>query len=198
MSPDAATTPKKIKFQNQTSVNFVALKQLPHTQPTPLRRCQAPRCLGCAAAAPATTARRISRRGRRNSGIRRHQLGAAVLGYHSPGSNPPAAPISGRNLHASHYPALPTQHPAHPSAQPARAGVRSESPNPAERTNKKTAGSHGTGDLDDRPHLLRRQVSSPAPPPSPQHFAARALTPAPACPHGQPPTAYLPLPPPLP
>ena len=72
-------------------------------------------------------------------------------------------PISGRNLHATLYPALPTQHPAHPSAQPARAGVRSESLNPAERTNKKTAGSHGTGGLDDRPHLLRRQVRYPAP-----------------------------------
>jgi hypothetical protein len=88
-----------------------------------------------------------------------------------------------RNSHVSNAP-----HPRnipHPCAQPARAGVRSESPNPAERTNKKTAGSHGTGGLDDRPHLLRRQVSSPAPPPSPQHFAARAFTPAPACPHGQ-------------
>ncbi|MFN9983103.1 MAG: hypothetical protein ACK53Y_24465, partial [bacterium] len=31
--------------------------------------------------------------------------------------------------------------PAHPSVQPARAGVRSESPHSAERTNKKTAGS---------------------------------------------------------
>ena len=54
-------------------------------------------------------------------------------------------------------------HPAHPSAQPACAGVRSESPHPAERTNKKTTGSYGTGGLSDRPPLLRRPVSSPAP-----------------------------------
>ena len=49
------------------------------------------------------------------------------------------------------------------SAQPAWAGVRSESPHPAERTNKKTARSYGTGGLSDRPPLLRRPVSSPAP-----------------------------------
>ena len=90
----------------------------------------------------------------------------------------------------------PLRHPTSPSAHPARAGVCSESPYPAERTNKKTAGSHGTGGLDDRPHLLRRQVSSPAPPPSPQHFAARAFASAPSCPHGQSPPARLPIPPP--
>jgi len=86
-------------------------------------------------------------------------------------------------------------HPAHPSAQPACAGVRSESPHPAERTNKKTAGSYGTGGLSDRPPLLRRPVSSPAPFIA-QHFAARAFAPAPACPHGQSPPAHLPIPPP--
>ena len=117
--------------------------------------------------ASATPANSISRRIRRNSGNCRHQLGAAGPSYNSLGGKPPGNRISGRNLPASRYPALPTQHPTHPSAQPARAGVRSESPNPAERTNKKTAGSHGTGGLDDRPHLLRRQVSSPAPLPSP-------------------------------
>ena len=128
----------------------------------------------------------ISRRIRRNSGNCRHQLGAAGPSYNSLGGKPPGNRINGRNLPASRYPALPTQHPTHPSAQPARAGVRSESPNPAERTNKKTAGSHGTGGLDDRPHLLRRQVSSPAPPPSPStsprkhsrpHLHARTTSP---------------------
>ena len=64
------------------------------------------------------------------------------------------------------------QPPPYPSAQPARAGVRSESPHPAERTNKKTAGSPGIRRLDDRPPLLRQQVSARAP--ITQHFVARA------------------------
>ena len=67
----------------------------------------------------------------------------------------------------------PSRHPTYPSAHFARVGVRSESPHPAERTNKKNAGSHRTGGLDDHPHLLQRQVSSRAPPIT-QHFAKRA------------------------
>jgi hypothetical protein len=62
------------------------------------------------------------------------------------------------------------------SAQPAWAGVRSESPHPAERTNKKTARSYGTGGLSDRPPLLRRSVSSPAPFPLPSTSPRRAYT----------------------
>ena len=140
----------------------------------------------------------ISRRIRRNSGNCRHQLGAAGPSYNSLGGKPPGNRINGRNLPASRYPALPTQHPTHPSAQPARAGVRSESPNPAERTNKKTAGSPGTGGLDDRPHLLRRQVRYPAPLPH-RPSLRRASTHARTCMPARPtPTTYLPLLPPLP
>ena len=51
-------------------------------------------------------------------------------------ATPPAISISGHDPHTSRYPAPPTQHPAHPSAQPARSGVRSEHPHPAERTRK--------------------------------------------------------------
>ena len=105
--------------------------------------------LACGRAAPATTANSISWRVRRNSRIRRHQLGAAVLSYHSPASNLPASSISDRNTGPERFPTSPTQRPAYPSAQPARAGVRSESPYPAERTNKKAAGSHGIGGLGD-------------------------------------------------
>ena len=46
-----------------------------------------------------------------------------------------------------------TLRPAYPRAQPARTGVRSEPPHPAERTNKNTACSHGSGGLSDFPHL---------------------------------------------
>jgi hypothetical protein len=61
------------------------------------------------------------------------------------------------------------------SKRPARSRRRPFGiPSPAERTNKKTAGSHGTGSLDDRPHLLRQQVSSRAPP-SPSSTLARTL-----------------------
>ena len=62
------------------------------------------------------------------------------------------------------HPASPTQHPTPHSAQPARAGVRSESPHPAERTNKKTAGSTGIDSFNNRPPLLQHQVRSRAPP----------------------------------
>jgi hypothetical protein len=135
--------------------------------------------LACGRAAPATTANSISWRVRRNSRIRRHQLGAAVLSYHSPASNLPASSISDRNTGPERFPTSPTQRPAYPSAQPARAGVRSESPYPAERTNKKAAGSHGTGGLGDcLPLPPRRQVSSPAPPPSPSTSPRKR-----SCPH---------------
>ena len=69
----------------------------------------------------------------------------------------------------------PLRHPTSPSAHPARAGVCSESPYPAERTNKKTAGSHETGSLDGRPPLLRQQVSSRAPPSLSASSSARLL-----------------------
>ena len=91
----------------------------------------------CAAASyPGNPANSISRRIRRNSGNHRQQLGAPGPSYSSLGSNPPAISISGHDPHTSRYPAPPTQHPAHPSAQPARSGVRSEHPHPAERTRK--------------------------------------------------------------
>jgi hypothetical protein len=192
-SPVAATPQEnQISKLNSSRAGKVISNQptaVPAVAATALRAC-------CAAAvrAPATPANSISRRLRRNSGTCRHQLGAAGPSYNSLGSNPTANPIGGRNLPASRYPALPTRHPAHPNAQPARAGVRSESPNPAERTNKKTAGSYGTGSLDDRPHLLRQQVSARAP--ITQHFVARA--PARARTHIQPPPSHLPIPPPLP
>ena len=78
----------------------------------------------------------------------------------------------------------PLRHPTSPSAHPARAGVCSQSPYPAERTNKKTAGSHGTGSLDGHPPLLRQQVSSRAPPSLSASSSARLL----ARSHGQSPT----------
>ena len=78
----------------------------------------------------------------------------------------------------------PLRHPTSPSAHPARAGVCSESPYPAERTNKKTAGSHETGNLDGHPPLLRQQVSSRAPPSLSASSSARLL----ARSHGQYPT----------
>jgi hypothetical protein len=78
----------------------------------------------------------------------------------------------------------PLRHPTSPSAHPARAGVCSESPYPAERTNKKTAGSHETGSLDGHPPLLRQQVSSRAPPSLSASSSARLL----ARSHGQYPT----------
>lgn len=73
------------------------------------------------------------------------------------------------------------------SKRPARSRVRSESLHPAERTNKKTAGSHGNGSLDD-------QVSARAP--ITQHFIARA--PARAHARAQQPPSHLPIHPPLP
>ena len=79
----------------------------------------------------------------------------------------------------------PSRHLTYPSAHPARAGVRSESPHPAERTNKKTAGSHGTGSLDGRPPLLRQQVSSRSPPSLSASSSARLL----ARLHGQSPSS---------
>ena len=78
----------------------------------------------------------------------------------------------------------PLRHPTSPSAHPARAGVCSQSPYPAERTNKKTAGSHETGSLDGHPPLLRQQVSSRAPPSLSASSSARLL----ARSHGQYPT----------
>ena len=78
----------------------------------------------------------------------------------------------------------PLRHPTSSSAHPARAGVCSESPYPAERTNKKTAGSHETGSLDGHPPLLRQQVSSRAPPSLSASSSARLL----ARSHGQYPT----------
>ena len=75
-------------------------------------------------------------------------------------STRPALPLVSA---ASHMPLSATTDAPGLSAQPAWAGVRSESPHPAERTNKKTARSYGTGGLSDRPPLLRRPVSSPAP-----------------------------------
>jgi hypothetical protein len=135
--------------------------------------------LACGRAAPATTANSISWRVRRNSRIRRHQLGAAVLSYHSPASNLPASSISDRYTGPERFPTSPTQRPAYPSALPARVAVRSESPHPAERTNKKAAGSHGPGGLGDcLPLPPRRQVSSPAPPPSPSTSPRKR-----SCPH---------------
>ena len=83
---------------------MVASNPLPprHNQLRPRR---APR------AAPATTANSISWRVRQNSRIRRHQLGAAVLSYHSPGSNLPASSIGGRNPHSSRNPPPPNRTP---------------------------------------------------------------------------------------
>ena len=68
-------------------------------------------------------------------------------------ANPPARSIGGCNLRPKRCPASPTLRPAYPRAQPARTGVRSKLPHPAERTNKTTAGSHGIGSLSDFPHL---------------------------------------------
>ena len=85
-------------------------------------------------------------------------------------ATPPASSIGGCNLRPERCPASPTQRPAYPRAQPARTGVRSEPPHPAERTNKKTACSHGSGGLDDRPHRLQQQVN---PSPRPHHPALR-------------------------
>ena len=91
--------------------------------------------LACGRAAPATTANSISRRVRRNSRIRRHQLGAAVLSYHSLGSNPPGSSIGGRNPHSSRCPRLhrptPTQ----------------GNPNPLEPARRSSAIPHIAGDL---------------------------------------------------
>jgi hypothetical protein len=91
--------------------------------------------LACGRAAPATTANSISRRVRRNSRIRRHQLGAAVLSYHSLGSNPSASSIGGRNPHSSRCPRLhrptPTQ----------------GNPNPLEPARRSSAIPHIAGDL---------------------------------------------------
>jgi len=90
----------------------------------------------------------------------------------SPGS-PPPLPL---------LPSVPSpRHSPYPSAQPARAGVRSESLHPAERTDKKTAGSHGTGSFDDHPPLLRQQVSARAP--VTQRERPRTHTLAPSSPH---------------
>ena len=85
-------------------------------------------------------------------------------------ATPPASSIGGCNLRPERCPASPTQRPAYPRAQPARTGVRSEPPHPAERTNKNTACSHGSGGLDDRPHRLQQQVN---PSPRPHHPALR-------------------------
>jgi hypothetical protein len=85
-------------------------------------------------------------------------------------ATPPASSIGGCNLRPERCPASPTQRPAYPRAQPARTGVRSEPPHLAERTNKKTAGSHGSGGLDDRLHRLQQQVNSS---PRPHHPALR-------------------------
>jgi len=131
---------KKLKLHNQHPVllgtSFPSDTAVPAVAAAALRVRRA-----AAARAPATPAICTSRRILGNSGNLRHQLGATGPSYTSLGSNPPAISISGRNPHTSRYPALPTQHPAHPSAQPAGAGVRSDSPHPAERTNEKTAGS---------------------------------------------------------
>lgn len=87
------------------------------------------------------------------------------------------------------------QHPAHPRDQPTRAGVRSEPPRPAERTNKTPAGSHKTGSLDDFPHLLPAAGKLKRAPIT-QNFVAR--TPARVHAHAQPPQAHQSLNPPLP
>ena len=134
-SPVAATTPKKIKFQNQTSVILVASKQPPPyatNSAAPLPGV-APRLRG--RTAPATTASPISRRRRRNSGIRRHQLGAAVLGYHSPGNNPPAGSIGGRIPQSS------------PLARLQRAPPTPGIPNHLELARRSSAILHIAGDL---------------------------------------------------
>ena len=184
--------PRKIKFQNQTPV--ILEKSLPPylsprspppcralavLQPRALRQPQQTQYLGESAKAPGTAATSLEL-----------LLSATTLRAAIPQQTPSAVAIpTHRTIQR-----FPTPHPAHPSAQPARAGVRSESPHPAERTNKKTAGSHGTGSLDDRPHLLQQQVSARAP--VTQHFVARA--PARAHTHAQPPPSHLPIPPPLP
>ena len=135
------------------------------------RRRRAPR--------PATTATSRSRRICRNCGNPRYQLGAADLGNNPLGSTAAAAPT--RFPSAAAIPAHstiqcpPSRHPTYPSAHPARAGVRSESPYPAERTNKKSASFHGTGSLDGCPPLLRQQVSSRAPPSLSASSSARLL-----------------------
>ena len=99
-----------------------------------IRRTRRPR-LACGRAAPATTANSISRRVRRNSRIRRHQLGAAVLSYHSQGSISSASSIGGRNPHSSRCPRLhrptPTQ----------------GNPNPLEPARRSSAIPHIAGDL---------------------------------------------------
>jgi hypothetical protein len=137
------------------------------------RRRRAPR--------PATTATSISRRIRRNCENPRYQLGAADLGNNTaPTRFPSAAAIPAHST----IQCPPSRHPTYPSAHPARAGVRSESPYPAEGTNKKSAGSHGTGSLDGCPPLLRQQVSSRAPPSLSASSSARL----PARLHGQSPT----------
>ena len=103
-SPVAAT-PKKNQISKPNSSNT---RKVSSTLPVPAIAAAAPRTRSAAAArAPAIPANSISRRIRQGSGNRCHQLGAAALGYHSPGSNPPANSIGGRNPHTSHYPALP-------------------------------------------------------------------------------------------
>ena len=103
-SPVAAT-PKKNQISKPNSSNT---RKVSSTLPVPAIAAAAPRTRSAAAArAPATPANSISRRIRQSSGNRCHQLGAAALGYHSPGSNPPANSTGGRNPHTSHYPALP-------------------------------------------------------------------------------------------
>jgi hypothetical protein len=163
--------------KNSTATRIVHAALLPRRR---RRRRRAPR--------PATTATSISRLIRRNCGNLRYQLGAADLGNNVLGSTAAAAPT--RFPSAAAIPAYstiqcpPSRHPTYPSAHPARAGVRSESPYPAERKNKKSAGSHGTGSLDGCPPLLRQQVSSRAPPSLSASSSARLL----ARLHGQSPT----------
>ena len=96
-------------------------------------------------------------------------ISATTLWAAAPTRFPSAAVIPAHST----FQCPPSWHPTYPSAHFARVGVRLESSHPAERTNKKNAGSHRTGGLDDHPHLLQRQVSSRALPIT-QHFAKRA------------------------
>ena len=137
--------PLKLRLSSQSPPPRLALAV---PQPCALRQPQQTQYLGESAELPGTAATSLEL-----------PVPATTLWSATCQQFPLAAVILAQSLIQS----PPMQRPTHLSAQPARASVRSESPHPAERTNKKTAGSHGTGSLEDRPPLLRHQVSSPAP-----------------------------------
>lgn len=191
-TPRAVSPPKQIKFQNWYSAELEKHFTLGTTTCVPQAVVASTRRRPAAAQSlqPRQTqylGEAIETSGTAATSLK-HLIPATNFWATTPRKFPSATTIPRQSTIQSAQP-----QPAHPSAQSACAGVRSESPQPAERTNKTTADSYGTGGLSDRPHLLRRSVSSPAPFYCPA-LAARAFAPAPACPHGQSPPARLPIP----